>query len=108
MGLGSFSLGKPGRTATLLATAKRRDPEGLRGTPSVTTRLACGWRCKDHGLMVPLNALLIIALTIHLGWVSMPQAPALRAGARGCSTWMQHALSKPCPTCDVGAVCTEL
>ena len=37
MGLGSVSLGKPGRTATLLVTAKRRDPGGLRGNPTSAT-----------------------------------------------------------------------
>ena len=37
MGLGSFSMGKPGRTATLLITAKRRDPGGLFGVPTTAT-----------------------------------------------------------------------
>lgn len=37
MGLGSFSMGKPGRTATLLLTAKRRDPGGLLGVPNIAT-----------------------------------------------------------------------
>jgi hypothetical protein len=37
MGLGSFSMGKPGRTATLLITAKKRDPGGLFGVPTTAT-----------------------------------------------------------------------